>query len=140
MLGTNDAYASRCTTPELLAEFKRDYKALIDEYQALETEPVILLALPPYCYDVSDQRQSNLENYIMPAIREIAEEYGLDLIDMNTFTTGHADWFPDTLHPSATAYTQIAEEFSEYILQGKLDSETNGGGNDVTLDDLLGNN
>ena len=118
MIGTNDALNDYVWNPSNPAEstalFKQDYTTLIEEYKALESNPKIFMVLPMRSYQ-TEGRQENLENYIIPALKEIAKEQDLQVIDMNAFTTGHPDWFPDGLHPNDGAYAIIAEEFAKYI-------------------------
>ena len=118
MIGTNDALNDYVWNPSNPAEstvlFKQDYTTLIEEYKALESNPKIFMVLPMRSYQ-TEGRQENLENYIIPALEEIAKEQDLQVIDMNAFTTGHPDWFPDGLHPNDGAYAIIAEEFAKYI-------------------------
>ena len=66
----------------------------------------IFMVLPMRSYQ-TEGRQENLENYIIPALKEIAEEQDLQVIDMNAFTTGHPDWFPDGLHPNDLSLIHI---------------------------------
>lgn len=118
MIGTNDALNNFVWDPNSPensnALFKRDYITLIEEYEALPSHPKIFIVLPMVSYQ-TEGRQENLVNYIMPTLREIAADKGMEVIDMNAFTTGHADWFPDGLHPNDGAYEIIAGEFAGYI-------------------------
>ncbi len=119
MLGTNDATNRNwveSSIPNIREQFKEDYRDLIEEYKALDSDPYIFLVLPMTCYGSGNQdRMTNLTNDIIPALKELAEEENVGLIDMHTFTAGHNDWFPDDLHPNAEAYGIIAEEFASYV-------------------------
>ncbi|MBC8569402.1 GDSL-type esterase/lipase family protein [Zongyangia hominis] len=118
MIGTNDALNDFVWNPSdpqgSNSLFRLDYNTLIEEYKALPNSPKIFMVLPMVSYQ-TEGRQENLVNYIIPTLREIAKEQGIELIDMNAFTTGHPDWFPDGLHPHDTAYGIIAGEFAKYI-------------------------
>ena len=74
------------------------------------------MALPAFA-KVPEQQQI-IKNYIIPAILEIAEAEKLPVLDMNSFTEGHADdWYTDTLHPNKAGYTAFAEKFAKHIKQ-----------------------
>ena len=119
MLGTNDATNRNwveSSIPNIREQFKEDYRDLIEEYKALDSDPYIFLVLPMTCYGSGNQdRMTNLTNDIIPALKELAEEENVGLIDMHSFTAGHNEWFPDNLHPNAEAYGIIAEEFASYV-------------------------
>ena len=119
MMGTNDATNRNWVESgiENVREvFKEDYRKLINEYKALSSDPYIFIVLPMTCYGGGNQdRMTNLENSIIPALRELAEEENVGLIDMHSFTAGHADWFPDTLHPNKDSYGYVADEFAQYV-------------------------
>lgn len=126
MIGTNDALNHHVWDPENPEEsnrkFEQDYTALIEEYQSLPSQPDIYVVLPMVSYQ-QDGRQANLERYILPTLQKIAAAKELPVIDMNTFTTGHSDWFGDGLHPTDEAYKMIAREFARYIQEGSDDDE-----------------
>ena len=133
MLGTNDAssyyvsnYSQTGWNDDVKAEFKKDYSGLLESYLDLESEPKVYIVLPSYSYEVTEytdeygelivlNRQSNLENYVIPALKEIADEYDLDIIDMQSFTSNHKEWFPDKIHPDRIGYGYMAEEFARHI-------------------------
>ncbi|MGI6269074.1 MAG: GDSL-type esterase/lipase family protein [Candidatus Howiella sp.] len=118
MLGTNDAWKDYWNQtdvdfPEL---FETGYRKLIERYQAMPSSPKIVLCLPMTSYnDASDGRESNNVNGTIPIIRKLAEEYGLDILDMHSFTEGHSEWFGDGLHPNDTGYAKVAEKFAEKV-------------------------
>ena len=119
MLGTNDATNRNWLQSgyeNVKEAFKEDYRALIQEYKALDSKPYIFLALPMTCYGSGNaDRMQNLKESIIPVIQELAQEENLELIDMHSFTADHADWFPDTLHPGNTSYGYVAAEFAKYV-------------------------
>ena len=117
MLGTNDAWSAygEQTDVDFPALFEAGYRKLIERYQAMPSSPKIVLCLPMTVYNTDDGREKNNVNGTIPIVRKLAEEYGLDLLDMHSFTEGHADWFGDGLHPNNNGYTKVAERFSEVV-------------------------
>lgn len=135
MLGTNDAsdyyvsnYSETGWNDNVKEEFKKDYSGLLESYLNLATNPKVYIVLPTYCYEVTEytdgngelivlNRQSNLENYVIPALREIADEYDIEIIDMQSFTSDHEEWFPDKIHPDEIGYSYMAGEFARHIYE-----------------------
>lgn len=48
-------------------------------------------------------------------VEEVAEEYGLEFLDMTEQTAAHPDWFFDDVHPTAEGAEQLAQIFYEQI-------------------------
>jgi lysophospholipase L1-like esterase len=115
MLGTNDS--RRGKTYEKIAQFVPEYKALIAEFQALETKPRILLCLPVPIYKQGNWglNNENLLEGVIPGVKQVAKDLNLPLVDMHAPLSGHPEWFSDNVHPSglgpktiaATAYRAI---------------------------------
>lgn len=123
MLGTNDATtwcweSTKYNAPE---EFRQGYSNLIEAYQSLPSDPKIFICYPLYTYDdAGDHRTTNNENGTMPIIDELAEKYGLEILDMHSFTKfDDPDYakrfFPDNLHPCDWSYGLLADEFAKYV-------------------------
>ena len=109
MLGTNDT--KRCNwDPDI---FRRDYRRIIQSYRDLPSKPRIILIAPirihlPLKIPVLGLYPETMEEGVRPAIREIAAEMGLELVDL-------VDLFPDStyckdgVHPQATGARKLAE-------------------------------
>lgn len=70
-----------------------------------------------------DSRSDNLQNKLIPAQKQIAQETGCPLIDLNTETAGwdrNTFYAPDGLHFSDAGYRKIAEYFYQTIFEGEL--------------------
>ena len=99
MLGTND---TKPQNYKFLADWSGDYRKLIDSFAALETKPKVYLCLPvPVYYDgnwgIDDGR---LTAGVIPAIRKVAEQAGLPLIDLYAALSNRPDLFyKDNVHP-----------------------------------------
>ena len=123
MLGTND---SKTRNWNYKSEFKSNYIELINQYKSLASNPKIYLATSPIALDnVMGIRKDVIANEIIPLQKEIAKEAGCEMIDINTFTKGHDDWFGDGVHPNNYGYSQLAGYFSNYVNAYKKDSMGN---------------
>jgi lysophospholipase L1-like esterase len=109
MLGSNDT-KRRNWDPDI---FRRDYAALVDSYQALPSAPRVILIAPirifqPLTIPVLGLYYETMETGVRPAIREIAAEKGLELVDL-------VDLFPDSkymmdgVHPQSAGARMLAE-------------------------------
>lgn len=112
MLGTNDSKSRNWTSPDA---FRADYEALISEY--LEGNPDMQIVLCTCCtvfdnsYDIRESRVSIINNIV----RTIAEEHGYPLVDVQTLTLEHPEWFPDGVHPSNDGAAAIAQAVAEVL-------------------------
>ncbi len=124
MLGTNDATGSNWSNRVAVGQdiptiFRQDYETLIQEYQALESHPEIILCLPMTTSDAT--RHNNNMTGTIPIIQELAAKYGLEILDTNTLTnfTDDADYFrwffPDGLHPCDNSYPIVAGWFADAV-------------------------
>ena len=109
MLGTNDT-KHRNWDPEI---FRRDYRKLVQSYRDLLSRPRVILIAPiriflPFKLPVLGLYPEVMEEGVRPAIREIAAEAGLELVDL-------VDLFQDSrfckdgVHPQATGARMLAE-------------------------------
>ena len=109
MLGTNDTKRINWD-PEI---FRRDYKKLVQSYLDLPSKPRVILIAPirvfqPITIPLLGLYSDTMENGVRPAIREIAAEMGLELVDL-------VDLFPDSkhmmdgVHPQATGAKMLAD-------------------------------
>lgn len=109
MLGTNDT-KTRNWDPDI---FRRDYRKIVESYQNLPSHPRVILIAPIRIHLILGKpllgvHPDTMEEGIRPAIREIAEETGLELVDLR-------DLFMDTrycrdgVHPQKTGARMLAE-------------------------------
>lgn len=117
LLGTNDSKNINWISEEA---FRQQYRELIAEYRAISSKPRILACTPP-CAFVPDNRFFRIMNDVKPEritviadqVRALAEEMGLELVDLYTLTEGRRELLgPDGLHPSAAGAGVIAEAVS----------------------------
>jgi lysophospholipase L1-like esterase len=113
MLGTNDAHE---TTYEPIENFQADYKKLISAYQGLESNPQIWLVTPPPIFENEfDLSETNLEQGVIPQIKQVANELDLPTIDVNTALISYPEYFGDGVHPSSEGAMLIANEINQAI-------------------------
>lgn len=134
MMGTNDAILGGVNKEENQEKFRKDYLALIEDYEKCGTNPKIILGLPTTSVDPKDEknnktnykedsRDRNNENYLIPIIKEIAEEKKLQLLDTHTYTGSWVresgkknQYLADGLHPNNAGYGKLARYFANAVL------------------------
>lgn len=106
-LGTNDANSDYNETSAL---FNEDYTLLITEFQALVSKPKIFLVLPPPIFgNDANLSQSLFKQHVIPSIRQVAIQTGLQLVDVYTPLIDHPEYFADGVHPDVDGAHKIAE-------------------------------
>lgn len=109
MLGSNDT-KRRNWNPEI---FRRDYSKLVESYRALPSSPRVILIAPirifqPLSIPVLGLYSDTMENGVRPAIREIATEKGLELVDLvDLFQDSR--YLMDGVHPQTTGARMLAQ-------------------------------
>ncbi len=108
MLGTNDSKPANWAKKD---QFLTDLKALIAEYQNLESKPEVYLATSATAYNngAFDIVPATVNGEITALQKQAAQETGCKLIDINAATAGMAANFPDNIHPNAAGHKVIAE-------------------------------
>lgn len=113
LLGTNDA---RSDVFVYIDTFVMDYEYLISKFQALDSKPQIYLVTPPPVYSNNiNINNTDLENSVIPLIRQVANDTGLPLIDAYTPLLNHPDYFVDGVHPNDEGARVIAETIYQRI-------------------------
>lgn len=106
-LGTNDSKPQNRTN---IIEFAADLAAMVDHFAALETKPRIYLCLPvPVYKTLSGINEESVSGEVIPAIRKVAAEKKLPVIDLHTALANQPLLFPDGVHPNAGGAKLIAE-------------------------------
>ncbi len=116
MLGTNDSKDDpkgidnwNSTAP---ARFVADYGAMIDALQASAPAVRVFLALPPPAYsDSYDIDPAIIAGQVVPAIRKLAAQRALPLVDVfDAFGSDAGSDFPeDGIHPDDSGQMVIAK-------------------------------
>ena len=107
LLGANDSKPVNWND----AQFIADYEAMVDHFAGLSTKPVVYVGLPLAtgnnpCCDISG---AVIHDEQVPLIEALAAEKGLPVIDLNTPTLSHPEYFSDGVHPTDAGYAVLAE-------------------------------
>lgn len=110
MLGTNDTKEINWD-PE---KYRHDLGLLIDSYKKLGSHPEVYLLLPPPVFPFIgkirwDIRSEVLENELIPACIQVAEEKNVTIINTHDVFTGKKDLFVDGVHPNKAGARLLAE-------------------------------
>ena len=113
MLGSNDSKKINWEGNE--ETFKKNYAALVDEYLALDTKPIVVIGVSPYVQkDRWEINEATVGGKIAPWQREFAKERGLPVVDVyELLKANSADSYCDGIHPNDKGYALIAEAFAK---------------------------
>jgi len=119
MLGTNDT-KTRNWDPDV---FRRDYRKIVESYLELPSKPRVILIAPIRIFLLMDYpllglHPDTMEEGIRPAIREIATEKGLELIDLQDLFTDKT-YCRDGVHPQRNGARMLAEAIYAGLVQLK---------------------
>ncbi len=110
LLGANDSKPFNWDADGRPEQFHQDYLALVDHFLELGTKPTVYVAFPtatgnnPCC----EIRGDVIHDAQVPLIQQIAEERHLPIIDLNTPTLEHPEYFGDGVHPNDGGYGVVA--------------------------------
>jgi len=109
MLGTNDT-KKRNWDPEV---FRRDYRRIVESYLALSSHPRVVLIAPiriflPLGLPLLGLYPETMEEGVRPAIREMAADMGLELIDLQDLFTD-SSYCRDGIHPQKAGARMLAD-------------------------------
>ena len=109
MLGTNDT-KSRNWDPEI---FRRDYRRIVESYRALPSAPRVIMIAPIRVFPVGGipilgVLPENMENGVRPAIRALAAEMELELVDLQDLFTDRR-YCRDGVHPQRAGAQMLAD-------------------------------
>ena len=109
-LGTNDSGGDVWTNANA---FKNDYTAMINEFKGVNGSVKIYVCLPPYIYNGQNEL---LEQQVIPAIKDVAQQTGSTLINLHDITANHRnDLYNDDLHPNVNGAGLIARTVYDAI-------------------------
>lgn len=121
--GTNDATPGRWNQwGELFCD---DYKSMVAAFRDYDRDPILYTIMSPPVFGSDRVEQNkNIEQEIIPRVKQVAAEVGATLIDFNTPFVGRNDCFPDNVHPSDPTAERMAEIVKSKILpQQKLSAQ-----------------
>jgi acyl-CoA thioesterase-1 len=115
-LGTNDGKPYNWIYG---TNFISDYKEMIAIYGAVASAPKIYICTPCPVFGSGafDINPGVVRTNIAPAVRSIANELSLSLIDLQIRLTNSA-WFPDTVHPDTRGAAAMAAVMFENVSGG----------------------
>lgn len=89
-------------------------------------DPILYCTLAPPVFSASRAEQNkNIEQEVIPRVKQVANEVEARIIDFNTPFVGRNDCFPDNVHPSDPTAKKMEEIVKDVILpQQKLTSQT----------------
>ncbi len=116
MLGTNDSKNINWDYDK----FNKEYREILDRMIKEKSNSKIYIMIPPQVFIdnpiMTEPNKYNLENGVVPIIREIKENYkDIELIDLYSLTLNHKEWFNDGIHPNKNGNIEIANEISRVI-------------------------
>jgi lysophospholipase L1-like esterase len=106
MLGTNDA---RYELNARVENFTANYERLISRVQNWTSGSVYLVIPPPIFTNALDLNGGFYVDEIIPRLNQIAQDKGLQVIDLYTPLLEHPEYFPDGVHPNPAGAQEIAQ-------------------------------
>lgn len=106
-LGTNDSKPQNWRHG---TNFVVELEEFIASYRTLPSQPRVILCTPAPVYGrgAFDISPGVVATNIAPAVRDLAARLGLEVLDYHTRLAGHAEWFPDTVHPNTRGMAVMA--------------------------------
>ena len=114
-LGTNDTKPQNWDTHS--GEYKTDYLAMIDTFQALSSDPDIFMVLPVPVFEDKWGIRNSIVKELLPIIEEIGAERNLPVIDANTPLLGFGQYFPDGVHPNGAGADTLAHVIYRVLIE-----------------------
>ena len=116
LLGSNDSKAQNWNEEK----FINDYKEIIDGYLALNSLKKLYILTPPPLFEVRGKvlyglRKEVVANEICPIIRRIAQEKGVECIDLYEIFKDKKELFADGVHPNPNGSKLLAQSVYEVI-------------------------
>ncbi|MBP3381123.1 MAG: hypothetical protein J6L00_00635, partial [Clostridia bacterium] len=118
MLGTNDS--KKVNWPVYADEFVADYVKIVRSFQKQENAPMVFIGLPPTVYSTGsfqDISNSRIENFVIPALYEVAAQTGAVIVDTHTPTGGDSTLMSDGVHPTDAGKQILCETFAAAIIE-----------------------
>lgn len=122
-LGTNDSKPENWKYKD---EYVSDYLKLVDTLQALPSHPMVFVCLPVPAYGVKwGIRDSIIRADVIPMVKKVAKARKLKTINLYKALSGHADLFPDQIHPNAEGAGLMAKKIASVLNKSKGKIEKN---------------
>ncbi|MFP4095501.1 MAG: GDSL-type esterase/lipase family protein [Cyclobacteriaceae bacterium] len=112
-LGTNDSKPQNWAYAEA---YETDYRAMIQEFRGLESQPEIWICLPVPVYEEHYGITSSVvDDEILPMIKRIKRAENVKTINLYKALSKKAEMFPDGIHPDAAGAKVMAETIAKKI-------------------------
>lgn len=112
MLGTNDAHSGNAA---VRYQFETDYRAMLDVFRAIPSNPRLLLCYPPPLYALAPVNDSIVVHDFIPIIDKIANDYNLEVADTHYKVTDYPENYPDSLHANKAGLETLAKIVAEAL-------------------------
>ena len=124
LLGGNDTKEINWNSEK----FRQDLGSLIESYRNLSTHPEVYLLMPTPAFPFRgkvmwDIRSDVLEEELIPACRQVAEEKGVTLIDTHDVLAGRKELFIDGCHPNRKGARLLAETVYTALIAHSREAE-----------------
>ncbi len=113
MLGTNDAKLFQWNAEKYVSSYQR----MIDTLKVVAPNADIKVCLPAYVsHDRWEITDSVVYNYVIPAVKQIADNNGLSIIDVNAVLSGRDELYcDDGIHPNRNGALVMAQTIAKCI-------------------------
>jgi alpha-L-fucosidase len=113
-LGTNDSKLSNWG--EHGKSFAEDSLHLIDQFRQSNPNARIVLCTPLPSWKEGDSiNGQRIADEIVPVVRQVAAQQGLELIDLQTRFQDNRGWFQDGVHPNPHGALAVARRIAETV-------------------------
>src|SRR5262249_27569259 len=115
-LGGND---SKLINRIHVADFEKDYAALINSFRELPSHPRIILMTPvtSFVTDTTGIWDVTIRTSIAPRVRNVAYREHVEVVDLYPLFLGRPDLYLDEIHPGFEGATAMAHRLSELLTQ-----------------------
>ncbi|MBD3275230.1 MAG: hypothetical protein GF372_07965 [Candidatus Marinimicrobia bacterium] len=112
-LGTND---SKPINWKFRDEFIPDYRAMVQQFEKLPSNPRIWICLPVPAYEVRwGIRNHVITEEVIPRIRATARAEGIPTINLYAVLDEREELFPDKIHPNTEGAREMAKKIYEVL-------------------------
>lgn len=115
-LGTNDTKPQNWKHE---ADFEKDYTALIESFQKLESTPRVFLCTPVPAYKGNFGITEPVVVKVKPRVEALGKKLELPVIDLYTALSDKKEMFPDQIHPNAAGAKLMAETIAAAVKADK---------------------
>jgi len=117
--GTNDAHVGWWKSWG--QSFCDDYRSMVASFRENDRNPILFFALaPPVFSEARAEQNKNIEEEVIPRVKQLAAELGATTIDFHTPFVGKKEFFPDNVHPSDPGAERMAEIVQEVMAPLRL--------------------